>query len=129
MTDSENRRHFTRVPFDADITLSHEGGSWPAHMLDISLHGLLVETPNKWDASSGDKVNIELVLERDVIINLDGHIAHEDEQYIGISIDIMELESASHLKRLLELNLGEPAMERELHELISIHTTSAPAHP
>jgi hypothetical protein len=50
---------------------------------------------------------------------MQGSIIHSETDQIGFRCDHIDLESISHLKRLVELNLGdEAALERELHELV-----------
>ena len=47
-----------------------------------------------------------------------GAIAHQDENILGLSCEKMDIDSVSHLKRLVELNLGDQdLLERELDSL------------
>ena len=46
-------------------------------------------------------------------------VAHIDDKTIGFTCENIDLESISHLKRLVELNLGDKALlHRELASLI-----------
>lgn len=126
----DERRHFTRIPFDADVVLSQADHHWQAQLVDISLHGVLVSRPGDWRGESGEEFLIELPLGEDSGIKVSGRIAHVESDQIGLSFENMELESASHLKRLLLFNLGDQALlDREIQELITIHATGAPGHP
>ncbi|WP_333607887.1 PilZ domain-containing protein, partial [Arsukibacterium sp.] len=45
-------------------------------------------------------------------------VAHQHQQVIGLHCDKIDIDSASHLKRLIELNLGDDQLlSRELSEL------------
>lgn len=123
-SDTE-RRHFTRVNFDAKAYVNKNDHVWHCQIVDISLHGILLDTPSGWDGTMGDVCTIELpLLPGDVEITVTGKVEHVSAEHIGFSFEEIELDSASHLKRLLELNLGDPNMvKREIHELLEIHTT------
>lgn len=126
MSSADNeRRHFTRINFDAKAYVNKDNHVWHCQIVDISLHGILVDTPNGWDAKLGDMCAIELpLIPGDVEINVTGKVEHVSPQHIGFSFEEIELDSASHLKRLLELNLGDPDLvKREIHELLAVHTT------
>lgn len=124
----DERRHFTRVPFDATVTISNDNDSWQAKLLDISLNGILLSLPKDWLGQKDQEFVVALELDSDVIISVCGKVTHKEADHIGFIFENMELESASHLKRLLLLNLGDQSLiDREIHELISVHTTDAQA--
>ena len=126
----DERRHFTRIPFDADVTLSQDDKHWQAQLIDISLHGVLVSRPDNWPNGGGEECCIELPLGEDSSIKVNGKVAHLESDHIGLSFENMELESASHLKQLLLFNLGDQSLvDREIQELITIHATDAQGHP
>ena len=55
----------------------------------------------------------------EVEINLEVKAVHIEENCIGFKTVHMDLDTATHLRRLVELNLGnENLLERELSELI-----------
>ena len=123
----EDRRHFTRIPFDANVYITQNGNTWQAQLLDISLQGILLSLPDGWPGKKDQQFTIELRLDADTVISVVGTVAHAKEDHIGFLFNNMELDSASHLKRLLLLNLGDQELlNRELHELISVHATGAP---
>ena len=122
---SQEQRHFSRIPFDAKMTLMNkEGRSWQSNLLDISLKGALVEYPEKWQGEIGEEFHLEIRLstfDDDTRLNMDTHVAHIGNDKIGFECEQMDLDTATHLHRLVELNLGsEELLERELAELIHI---------
>ena len=122
----EEQRRFHRIPFDAIVTIlgANSGQQWKAQLVDISLKGALLIKPSSWDGNEGDSFHLDMRLdgaESDVKLNMDATVVHTGEQHIGFRCDNMDLDTATHLHRLVELNLGdEKLLERELAELIGI---------
>lgn len=114
-------RHFTRVPFDCEARLVSGLQSWPTHLIDISLKGALISKPTNWQGQRGDKFLLEILLAgQDINIRMEVHVSHVEEDRVGFGCDHVDIDSASHLHRLMELNLGnEDLLEREIHEMIS----------
>ncbi len=126
MSNHPEQRHFTRIPFDARIRIIQtEGGqSWSGTLLDISLNGALVVRPDDWSAKIGEPVQLELQLGENTppCLHMETTVAHIEDTRVGLHCNQMDLDTATHLHRLLELNLGDPElMKRELSELIQQH--------
>jgi len=119
-----DRRHFQRVAMDAQVCIENEHGSYDAKLVDISLNGALVTTPPECPCRQGDFAKLAIRLsDSDVVINMEGRVAHREAGLLGYHCDHIDLASISHLKRLVELNLGdESQLERELSELIAVHS-------
>ena len=115
---SDDQRQFSRIPFDAQVRLSTGEGQWTSGLLDLSLKGALIERPEGWDAKPGDTGVIELTLGEDVTIRMEVSVAHLEEGRAGFHCDHIDVDSITHLRRLVELNLGDPQLlERELSHL------------
>jgi len=116
---SEQRR-FSRVPFDAQCTISAGGVERKAHLLDISLKGVLLELPRQWHPEAEGKVQVQVLLgDGPAMIRMDTHVSHREQDQLGLACDSIDLESISHLRRLIELNTGDPELiHRELAQLI-----------
>lgn len=120
MSDQQNeKRRFSRIPFDANVLLSKDGKEWRAKMLDISLKGILIETPKNWDGVTGERYHLEVIFaESGSLISGDIAVAHTGEAHIGFEILQIDVESVAHLRRLVELNLGNSELlDRELATL------------
>ena len=91
----------------------------PASMIDISLQGVLIKKPDEWTANVGDTGQIRIILsDHTSTINMDVKVAHIEDEYVGFHCEHIDLDSITHLRRLVELNLGDPEMlERELSAL------------
>ncbi len=114
----KEKRHFKRIPMDASATLNCGGRKWQSRLVDISLKGALVESPHDWDQTPPQSCTLELQLDGGVCIVMEGTVVHSENRHLGFRCDHIELESISHLKRMIELNLGDESMlERELTEL------------
>lgn len=116
----EEKRHFSRIPMDSTAHLRCGGSEWPTQLIDISLKGALFTHPQQWQGVIGDACTLEILLgEGEDVIHMEGCVAHAEAGRIGFRCDHIGLDSISHLKRLVELNLGdERLLERELAELI-----------
>ncbi len=116
-----NRRRFKRIAFDARTELSQGQFIWPVKLIDLSLKGLLIERPEPWLGNAEQDFFVDIHLSDDVDIQMDVHLAHEDQGQLGFVCRHISLESIQRLRRLIELNLADEAeLERELGALIEI---------
>ena len=119
---TNEQRHFTRIPFNAVATIinSRSGQKSMAELIDISLKGLLISKPDDWEGINGEHYTVHLELAgHDIEINLAVIEVHHEANHIGFKTEHMDIDSATHLRRLVELNLGdESLLERELTELV-----------
>ena len=119
----DEQRHFTRIPFNALATVinSHTANKKTTELIDISLKGVLVKRPADWPGHAGEHYTIHIPLAgKEVEINLAVTAVHVDDKQVGFKTEHMEIETATHLHRLVELNLGDKKLlERELSELIN----------
>jgi len=115
---SSERRQFHRIAFDAGTQLVQGQGSWSVRLLDLSLRGILVERPAEWDADLAQPFEARVTLADDAEVRMEVAVAHEKGDLIGFVCQHIDLDSIIHLRRLVELNLGDEALlERELAAL------------
>ncbi|MDH5356067.1 MAG: PilZ domain-containing protein [Gammaproteobacteria bacterium] len=119
--ETEDKRRFSRIPFQSKIRLSNEKGEWFSQLLDISLKGALIKLPDNWNGAAGDQLEVEITLDAsEITISMSASVAHIENDHIGLSCNHIDIDSISHLRRLVELNIGDPeVLQRELFELIS----------
>lgn len=122
MTDShEDRRRFKRIAFDAKTELTQGAKSWPVKLLDLSLKGLLIERPSPWLGNPDEVFIVDIHLNVDIDLQMEVRLTHDDHNHLGFVCEHIGLESVTHLRRLIELNLADPAeLERELAALIEV---------
>lgn len=117
---ASERRKFSRVLFDAHVELAQGNFHWRATLLDISLKGLLLQQPLPTQVSINEPVLVKILLSDNTSIAMSVTVAHQHHQQTGLVCSSIDIDSVSHLRRLIELNLGDAtAAERELSELIS----------
>lgn len=113
-------RSFTRIPFDADTTVSQEEGQWPVELMDISLNGVLFKQPDDWKIHPGNPLFICITIADRTKIKMEASLVHITQEEAGCKCLHIDLDSITLLKRLIELNVGDDAfLERELSALIA----------
>ncbi|MDA8446914.1 PilZ domain-containing protein [Paracidovorax valerianellae] len=123
---SHERRHYVRVAFDAPALLTTGLGTFSVQVLDLSLQGALLllgpEVPVA-DLPRGAPCQLVVPLSADNDhIAMSGDIVHIEGRQAGLQCRTMDLDSVTHLRRVIELQLGDPALlERDLAELIASH--------
>ena len=120
------KRKFSRITFagkcSLNETLSGPLKIWQTKVFDISLKGALVACPDFWDYPTDSSVVLNLGLEgSDIVLECEGIICHQESDRLGIKFLTLSLDTLSHLKRLIQLNLGDDdLLNREISQLINI---------
>lgn len=117
---TENRR-FQRIHFDCKVEFEHNGTLEVCDLLDISFKGALID--NCTDAATvvGTACRLTLTLDEssEVRIVMDGSVAHKHLNRVGIRCDSIDIDSMTHLRKLVELNLGDDELlHREFDALL-----------
>ncbi len=119
MNKSTERRNFWRAVFHSPVRLTTHDGEAFAQLLDISLKGALLETADVWHGKTGDECRLSLELAPNAIITMWTKVTHVEGSHIGLRCESIDLDSITHLRRLVELNSGDPAiLDRELSGLV-----------
>ncbi len=112
------RRTYSRIPFHAELIMQCGDIEWSCNLLDISLKGMLVEPPEDLDIDVNNPCGVALFLGEDAAIHSRVKIAHVINGNWGLEWLHIDVDGLKHLRRLLELNLSDPALlNRELAEL------------
>ncbi len=116
------RRRFHRIDFDAPTEIVQGERRWPVELHDLSLKGLLVKRPPAWDGDPEQAFEARIELGADIRVRMEVLLTRQQGELLGFSCQHIDLESISHLRRLVELNLGdETLLERELAALGEEH--------
>lgn len=116
MTDND-RRQFQRISFDAPVEVAQGKNKGFTKVLDISLKGMLVKTP-ELPLDISRPVHIRILLSHDVEIAMTAEWANEHKGLMAFRWTQLDIESLIHLRRLLELNTGDQSLiEREISRL------------
>lgn len=120
MTIQKNRRQFWRAHFHSPVQLAAHGQISEADLYDISLKGALLKVPDGWTGKSGDRCQLRLNLAANATISMSATIAHVAGRRVGLHCDNIDVDSVTHLRRLVALNSGDPKLlDRELTALLS----------
>lgn len=116
MEPTPEKRNHARLPFATRCEVVAGGNAFATALIDISLKGALVEAPAGWSAPPGAPCELRITLaDSQVRLVMGMEVAHAHPVGLGLHCVSIDLESVTHLRRLLELNFGDPALvEREL---------------
>ena len=109
-------RAFTRIFFDAETVVLQGEHIWPVQLVDISLRGMLIRTLVDQSLDLSAPVEVSVHLGGGIEIRMEGRIANRRGDLTGIVCEHIDVDSMTHLRRLVELNVGDISLlERELH--------------
>ena len=108
-----NNRHFRRIPFEAEVTLSSGQDIWTGELLDIAMKGAMVGTDALLPLSLGGKYNLCISLPGTPIsLDFQAELVHREESCYGFKFISENLETLTHLRKLIELNTGDAETTR-----------------
>lgn len=121
MSNGSDRRQFWRAVFRSPVQLVDAAGVWPAELVDISLKGALVKMSPHWRGEADANCQIKLKLSDVAVIIMHAVVAHVEGRRVGLRCTTMDVDSVTHLRQLVALNAGDPALlERELSALLLV---------
>ncbi|MBX9836115.1 MAG: PilZ domain-containing protein [Burkholderiaceae bacterium] len=119
------RRNFTRVLFQTPGWLSTDSDNVqmqvqvPVQVQDLSLKGALVKARKPLSVGTMCQLTVPLT-ESHYCITMSMQVAQVQQQNMGLVCCSIDLDSVTHLRRLIELQLGDPSLlERDLVVLCS----------
>ncbi len=115
----QNRRQFSRVPFRSEARLFLPSGEFAVDLVDISLKGALICPKSPLFVGIGSQCTLKVLLDgAGTTIRMEATVVHHQADYFGLACREIDLDSVTHLRRLVALNLGDEALlERELSAL------------
>jgi PilZ domain len=117
--NTPERRRFSRVAFNTITQLKQGDCVCEGELLDISLKGVLIKPALDCTLDLKAIIEVSIQLADDAIITMSTQHTRSMNDTLGLTCQSIDVESISHLRRLIELNLGDPnASERELSELL-----------
>ncbi|MCK6264883.1 PilZ domain-containing protein [Vibrio sp. ZSDE26] len=114
------KRRFSRVIYQAPATIVQGQISVDSSIQDLSLHGLLLSAEASCeDLNLNQLADVQFsLIDSDIVIEMSVNLIHMDNNVIRASIDHIDIESISHLKRLIELNVGDDSLlHRDIEHL------------
>lgn len=117
---NQERRRFHRIDFDARVEIAQGDNNWQAQLLDISLKGVLLTKLGHYQLPPTATLLVKIILSDQTCIAMSTQVVHQTIDHVHLACVTIDLDSISHLRRLIELNLGDAAAaERELSELLA----------
>lgn len=115
---ASDRRRFQRIAFDAPTHIEQGSQRWKAELHDLSLRGLLVVRPTNWSGDAQQAFTIRVELDAETTVEMTAALARTDQDLLAFACQHIDLDSISHLRRLVELNIADAhLLERELAAL------------
>lgn len=123
MANMQERRRYSRVIMQLRGFLQSDNGSEmvPVRILDVSLKGALVELPPNCSVPIyiGQRYTCTFALDVSAKIVMHMSCRHFQDGRVGLECVNTDAVSITHLKRLIELNIGRSELiNRELSELM-----------
>lgn len=117
---AENR-HTHRVNFDCLVEFEAGEYQHVCELYDISLQGALIAACSGATPEAGTpcKLTINLDDSGDIQIIMIGTIAHKMENRVGIYCTSIDNDSMSHLRKLVEYNLGDVELVNRDFEVLN----------
>lgn len=119
-----DQRAVHRVHFVTATTLNLGGKTCAAQLLDISLMGAFIILDEPVAVELGAPGSLTLALGPEIHLELVGKVARVamGGERLAMIWDNIDVDSASHLRRLLELNLGDHALiEQDIDAMYRLH--------
>ena len=119
-------RHTHRVDFDSIVDFETSDSNYTCELVDISLQGALIAACSGATPEAGTPCKITITLDesKDHQIIMVGRVARKIENRVGIHCDSIDVDSMTHLRRLVEYNLGDVELvNRDLDTLVHDHSS------
>lgn len=112
-----DRRRFTRIGFSATARLTTSLASIEVQLHDLSFSGAQIQLPISGALARGTLCALSVPLADGASrISMLVEVVQVDRNKAGLQCRGIDFESVAHLRRLIELNLGDPdVLQVELH--------------
>ena len=105
----EGKRHFKRINFDAEASIEWEKDDYKLTVVNLSLNGALLETNQNVPFLIGDVFDLKIHLfASDIVLQFKAKLVHEEQNTFGVRFLSEDVDTITHLRKVLELNLGDP---------------------
>ena len=118
-------RNYHRIPFHTTATILMDQRQFSCELIDLALRGTLLQTDEEVSLSIGERAQVKIALANSELkLTFGVELIHRAQNQYGFLFIDADDESLAHLRRLLELNLGDDEqVEREF-----IHWLQHPHH-
>ncbi len=111
------QRKYRRINFQTEADISIAETLHRCELVDLALQGALFKSEIDLPLTSGERYNLTITLpETNLILNFNGELIHHRGQFYGFIFLAEDVVTMGHLRRLLELNIGDgDEVDREFH--------------
>ena len=112
----ENKRYNKRISFHVDAAVKINDVIYQGELYDISLKGALIKIEKNIEPPANPICTVILKLPNSIItLEFEAKIVHKKDNFFGFRFEGADVDSLTHLRRLLVLNTGdEEGIDREL---------------
>ena len=106
-------RRFRRIPFEAEVTLTVAQNIWSGELLDVAMKGAMVGTDTPLPLPLGSKCNLCISLPgAPISLDFQAELIYCEKSRYGFKFISEDLETLTHLRKLIELNTGDAEATR-----------------
>ena len=111
----EENRYYKRVNFHVNAAARIDDILYTGELYDISLKGSLIKMDKKPGKYSDKPCTVMLKLPNsNITLQFESKIVHQKNEFLGFKFEGTDVDSITHLRRLLVLNTGdEEGTDRE----------------
>jgi c-di-GMP-binding flagellar brake protein YcgR len=114
----DNRRQFQRVLFKHNATLQVNEQQWSTQIIDLSLHGFSCTVPSEFPLQLDQAITLSLTLDPQHEIRMEARLVRKQQASLGMKCTLIDIDSISELRRLVQLNLADDALlDRDIEQL------------
>jgi hypothetical protein len=108
-----HNRRFRRIPFEAEVTLNIGPDIWPGELLDVAMKGAMVGTDRPLPLPLGTNCSLCISLPgTSISLDFQAVLIHCEDHRYGFRFISENLETFTHLRKLIELNTGDAEATR-----------------
>lgn len=108
-----HNRRFRRIPFEAEVRLTVGQDIWSGELLDVAMKGAMVGTDTPPPLTLGSKCSLCIALSGSPIsLDFQAELIHREGSRYGFKFISEDLETLTHLRKLIELNTGDAEATR-----------------
>lgn len=110
------RRNFQRIPFATKAEINCNSNKYHGELLNISLQGALVQGIEDIPLKKGRRCELLIsLMDSEITLQFEVDIIYNQKNRLGLKFISEDIETASHLRRLLELNIASSEeIDREI---------------
>lgn len=108
-----HNRRFRRIPFAAEVTLNAGQKVWSGKLLEVAMKGAMVGTKSILPLALGSQCSLSIYLPGTPIeLHFEAALIHCEDNHYGFKFISEDLETLTHLRKLIELNTGDAEATR-----------------